>query len=329
MRRKLIPCDICGSLNYRILYVTRDRMFPVNGSFQLVICSNCGLLYLNPQPEAEELQRHYPEESYYAYRSEKEQVNIVDSQKLVRWRTIRNGILKPLGRIFPIFQSEMERELAYLGPVYSGMNVLDVGCGVGDELSFYRDRGASTYGVEIGPKACEEGRNKGHHIFCGQLIEAGFENEFFDLVRFNHSLEHMTSPRSILIETNRILKRRGKVWISVPNHGSMHAKLFGKWFFHMDSPRHLYGFTARTMIHLLTKTRFKTEYIHTHFVPGSLCFSLEYWLNDHFPRLEPFYQGKMKVKSWYIAAEPLFFFPRVVADLFSQGEILTVCGRKP
>jgi hypothetical protein len=144
-------------------------MFPVNGSFQLVICSNCGLLYLNPQPEAEELQRHYPEESYYAYRSEKEQVNIVDSQKLVRWRTIRNGILKPLGRIFPIFQSEMERELAYLGPVYSGMNVLDVGCGVGDELSFYRDRGPLHTAWRSAPKHAKKEGIKATIFFAGSL----------------------------------------------------------------------------------------------------------------------------------------------------------------
>jgi SAM-dependent methyltransferase len=249
-------------------------MFPINGSFQLVICSNCGLLYLNPQPGLQELQRHDPADSYYACRSEKEQVNIVDSQKLVRWRTIRNGIFKPLGRIFPIFQSEMERELAYLGPVYSGMNVLDVGCGVGDGLSFYRDRGASTCGVEISPKACEEGRNKGHHIFCGQLIEAGFENEFFDLVRFNHSLEHMTSSQSILIETNRILKRRGEVWISVPNHSGIQARLFGRWFYAIESPRHLFGFTPTTVGRLPTQAEFQVEHLHTYSPTGGYVSAL-------------------------------------------------------
>jgi SAM-dependent methyltransferase len=326
---KWIPCDICSNSNYRILCVTTDRSFPIGGSFQLVTCSNCGLLYLNPQPEFEELQRHYPTEDYYAYRSGREPTNIVDNEKLALWRTIRDGILKPWSKLLPPLQNSMERELAYLGPIHCGMKILDVGCGVGDGLSFYRERGASTYGVEINPKACEEGRNKGHHIFCGQLFDAGFESEFFDVIRFHQSLEHMFSPKRILLEAYRILKSNGRVWISLPNHDGIHARLFGKWFYAIESPRHLFGFTPSTMARLLTQTGFQMEHLHTHSLPGGPCFSFEYFLNDHINRSKPFYYGQIRVKWWYIAAEPLFFFPRLLVNLFNFGEILVISGRKP
>lgn len=326
---KLIPCDICGNPNYCVLYVTKDRSFPINGSFQLVTCSNCGLLYLNPQPDFEELQRHYPTEDYYAYRGGRDPTNIVDNEKLALWRTIRNGILKPWSKIIPHLQNEMERELAYLSPIHYGMKILDVGCGVGDGLSFYRDRGASTYGVEINPKACEEGRNKGHHIFCGQLFDAGFEGEFFEVIRFHQSLEHMLSPKKILLEAYRILRRGGRVWISLPNHDGIHANLFGRWFYAIESPRHLFGFTSSAMARLLKQTGFQMEYFYTYSLPGGICYSFEYWLNDHFRRTNPFFYGQVRVKWWYIAAEPVFFFPRIIADLFNMGEMLTVCGYKP
>ena len=325
---KFIPCDLCGNQDYHILYVTKDRYFPINGTFQLVKCLDCGLLYLNPQPESEELQRHYPTESYYAYSTVKGATSIMDSDKLDRWRTLREILVRPLSRILPSLRSEMEKELAYLGPIRPGMRVLDVGCGVGNVLSFYREQGASTYGVEINTQACEEGVRKGHKMFCGQLSEGKFEDEFFDIVRFYQSLEHVFSPTSTLLETRRILKRGGKVWISIPNHHSLQVKLFGKWFYAIESPRHLFGFTPRTIISLFTKTGFHTEYLYTHSLPGGPCFSLEYWLNDHFDRPEPFYYGKIKPKWWYIVAEPLFFLPRLLVNPFNLGEILVICGRK-
>lgn len=325
---KIIPCDLCGNSSFQIVYATKDRSFPINGSFQLVKCSKCGLLYLNPQPEFGELQCHYPTEDYYAYRNGREPTNIVNNEKLALWRTIRNSLLKPWSKILPFLQNEIEKELAYLGPVYDGMRVLDVGCGVGDGLSFYRERGASTYGVEIDPKACEEGRNKGHRIFCGQIFDAGFENEFFDVIRFHQSLEHMFSPKRNLIEAYRILKHGGKVWISLPNHDSFHSRVFGRWFYAIESPRHLFGFTSSTVVHLLMQTGFQMEHLHTYSLPGGICYSLEYWLNDHFKRKSLFFYGQVRVKWWYIAAEPILFIPRMIADVLKKGEILVAVGYK-
>jgi SAM-dependent methyltransferase len=284
---------------------------------------------LNPQPESEELRRHYPAEEYYAYQSGIEPTNIVDNEKLTLWRAIRNGILKPWSRILRTLQTELEGEVAYLGPIHSGTKVLDVGCGVGDGLSFYQEQGASTYGVEINPKACEEGRRKGHHIFCGQLYEAGFEDAFFDIIRFKQSLEHMSSPKRILLEAYRILKPKGRVWISLPNHDGIHARLFGKWFYAIESPRHLFGFAPSTMTRLLTQTGFQVDHLYTYSLPGGVCYSFEYWLNDHFVRTTPFFFSRVRVKWWYIAAEPVFFIPRIMTDSFNKGEILVACARKP
>jgi predicted SAM-dependent methyltransferase len=126
-------------------------------------------------------------------------------------------------------------------------------------------------------------------MFCGQLSEGKFEDEFFDIVRFHQSLEHMFSPVYTLLETHRILKRGGKVWISIPNHHSIQAKLFGKWFYAIESPRHFFCFEPRTIIRLLTKTGFYVEHLYTHSLAGGPCFSFEYWLNDHLERAEPFY----------------------------------------
>jgi SAM-dependent methyltransferase len=325
---KLIQCDICGNPHYRVLYLTKDRSFPIDGSFQWVRCPHCGLLYLNPQPEFGELQRHYPAEDYYAYQSGKELGNIVADEKVATLRTVRNEIMKHLGRISSFFQNENEREYSYFGPIHPGMRILDVGCGAGQGLTFYKEHGAVTYGVDISPEACEEGGKRGHHMFCGQLFDAKFENGFFDIVFFKQSLEHMFSPDRILAETHRVLTPNGKVWISLPNHDSTHAKLFGRWFYGIESPRHLFGFTHETLRRLLSQVGFQVEHLHTYYLPGGVCYSLENWLNDHFNRVEPFFYSRIKIKWWYIVAEPIFLFPRIIADLFSKGEILTICASK-
>ena len=326
---KVISCDLCGGRNSHLLYETTDRRFPVEGSFQMVECEGCGLLYLNPQPDAVELRNHYETGNYDVHRKEGIAANIAGNEKLNFWRMMRKALLKPMTRLFPALKEEIEKELTLLGPFGSGTRVLDVGCGLSDALSVYRQKGAITYGVDINDQVCEEGTKDGHRMFCGQLPEAGFENEFFDIIRFQQSLEHTPSPRRMLLEARRILKRGGRVWVSVPNHESAQARLFGRWFYAIESPRHLFGFTPRTITRLLVETGLQPEHFHTYSMPGGVCFSFEYWLNDHFPRHERFYYGRIKAKWWYILAEVLLFFPGILANSFDFGEYMVVCGRSP
>ena len=144
---KWIPCDLCGSRRFKTLYSTKDRRFPIQGAFQLVRCSDCGLIYLNPQPEPLELKSHYPEERYDAYQRGGGAANIVDSERLDRWRKVRSKIVRRAQRFFPSLREEVDKELASLGSFSSGLRVLDVGCGVGNTLTAYREKGAMTFGV--------------------------------------------------------------------------------------------------------------------------------------------------------------------------------------
>jgi len=47
------------------MYRSKDRLLKVDDTeFQVVKCSNCGMVYLNPQPTPKEIEKYYP--SYYS-----------------------------------------------------------------------------------------------------------------------------------------------------------------------------------------------------------------------------------------------------------------------
>src|SRR4051812_41424572 len=56
-----VSCNLCGqSDQFETIWTLPDRQWALPDRFLLVRCPSCGLVFLNPQPSAEELDRHYP-----------------------------------------------------------------------------------------------------------------------------------------------------------------------------------------------------------------------------------------------------------------------------
>ncbi|MGH7206387.1 MAG: class I SAM-dependent methyltransferase [Nitrospiraceae bacterium] len=140
--------------------------------------------------------------------------------------------------------------------------ILDVGCGPGKLLRVLRDWGWGVHGVDFSPVAVECAREKyGLEVRLGDLLQARYEDGYFDVVMFNHCLEHVYQPVETLREAYRILKPGGLLLIAIPNARSFESRLFGKWWVQWDVPRHLFHFTKQTMTRLLTKTGFRLALI--------------------------------------------------------------------
>jgi len=88
------------------------------------------------------------------------------------------------------------------------------------------------------------------------LFQAEYKDAFFDVVLFNHSLEHMYNPVAILREVHRVLKPGGLLIINIPNAGSFEAWLFSEYWTQWSPPQHIFHFTKQTMARLLTMTGF-------------------------------------------------------------------------
>jgi SAM-dependent methyltransferase len=162
-------------------------------------------------------------------------------------------------------------------PIENG-KVLDIGCGAGHHLLWFKRYGWETYGVEISELACKRARERGLEVFNGDLLEANFPDDYFDLITIHDVLEHTFKPKEILGKIHRILKPGGIVMGTMPNCDSLERRIFKEYWFLWEVPRHLYHFSVFTLTRLLKETnftKFKIETCNYYDVLGTLNKSVE------------------------------------------------------
>ncbi|MDR0443793.1 MAG: class I SAM-dependent methyltransferase [Treponema sp.] len=239
--RGMVLCNNCGS---EIFKSALDC-----GGFMYVRCVSCGLAQMNPQPAGSEVIKRYSQlfgKDYLSYELENEAAYLK---------------LQQLALVDSKF-SELEKNLFSQAEVNAPPNVLDVGCATGALLSFLRDRGWRVTGVEISPCA-EYARNERNlDVRNLPLKENNFPQDSFDVILASHLIEHLNDPRSFLVESHRILRSGGRVFITTPNISGFQARLTGSgWRSAIFD--HLYLFSARTLTKLLESAGFTIERIDT------------------------------------------------------------------
>lgn len=112
---------------------------------------------------------------------------------------------------------------AYVDPLNLAKqaNILDMGCGQGYFLDQMKNRGYTNLtGITLSEedtKACTE---KGHRVknydFSFLPQTDGYTDESVDFIFFRHAIEHSPYPIFTLMEYNRLLKLKGKIYIETP-----------------------------------------------------------------------------------------------------------------
>lgn len=95
---------------------------------------------------------------------------------------------------------------------YLSGRILDIGCGIGDFLSYC----PGAIGVDINPEAVEWCRRKGMDARLMRIDQLPFESESFNGVVLDNVLEHLLSPTRLLGEVHRILCCSGRFIVGVP-----------------------------------------------------------------------------------------------------------------
>lgn len=228
----------CGTVQITLLFTLtlQDGL-----KLQVCQCSNCGVQFLQPQPTDVELLPYY-DTPYYGSSPKK--------------------FVGPIARFVRKWQAQRAAMVArHIAP--SG-HVLDVGCGNGQFLFDLHNAGFKVHGTELSSQsAARVPKPIADNIYVADLCELNLSPQSFDAICMWHVLEHVRDPHAICSEINRLLKPNGWLFLSLPNAQSPEAALFGKHWFHLDPPRHLFGLGTRSLTTLLESAGFDVVKLNT------------------------------------------------------------------
>lgn len=283
---RMMPCEICGSNQHRFLFDGWDRLFGVPGVFKVVQCKECGLIFVNPQPEPEALKEYYPKD-YYTSNPRHYREYSRSRRKVLEtyWGYGSHSNSHPNTHLLKkMVMLPFRIKYQHCIPFVEGGRLLDIGCGNGTELYKLKLMGWDVYGVEIDAEASERARSKGLSLFTGELLEANYPDHFFHVVRMSFVLEHLRNPKEVLLEIKRVLMPKGRVYISVQNARSLNYWLFRKCWFSLDVPRHLFSFTPETIQKLLSPLGLRVKTLWFDSGERNFLASLQYWMNERYGR---------------------------------------------
>ena len=209
--------------------------------FRLCRCPSCRLECASPRPAFEELHSKVYNEDYFPHS-------------------------RPAQEVDPLRRYQFDRQLRTLERFSRGnKRLLDVGCGEGSFLGSAQDRGWDVTGTDI--RISREARALSCPLLEGTLGEIALEPGSFDVIRFNHVLEHTQNPLEELARARTLLAENGTIFVSVPNLAGISARI--KSFqsrLHLKSHRwrhyaaihHLWYFTPASLKTLVEKAGLQT-----------------------------------------------------------------------
>jgi SAM-dependent methyltransferase len=208
------------------MHGTRDK-------FDYFECIACGTVQIMTVPSVADLERYYPKD-YYSFAQKQKGA-------LARWlvaqrdrhvlglRNVAGGLIGRV-RMDPVIQVLAR---AGLGP---DQRILDVGCGAGrllDRLAragFRNVMGVDPF-IERDTKTAA-----GVSIRKCHLRDVP---DSFDVIMFNHSLEHVPDPVAILKDAVLRLAPPGTILVRVPTPSSDAWRIYRTDWVQLDAPRHI------------------------------------------------------------------------------------------
>jgi SAM-dependent methyltransferase len=239
-------CQLCGSTGPHQIISVREMYFGTRELFDYFTCASCETLQIVKVLEGEELMRFYPSD-YYSYQ-------VAPQPKVFQWLTSQEDRheLRTGGRLVGALVSalppgvrgligthdasgDVVKMLGRLG-VKTDARIVDVGCGGGallDRLArvgftnlsgadpFIEADGVTELGVPLVKRDMDE--------VTGE----------FDVIMFNHSLEHVPDPVATLTAVYKKLAPGGFCLVRVPTTSSESWATYQANWMNIDAPKHI------------------------------------------------------------------------------------------
>jgi SAM-dependent methyltransferase len=191
--------------------------------------------------------------------------------------------------------------------------LLDIGCAAGFFAAVADESGWNVTGIDASDWALRRAKQRcpGAAFLHGRVEEADFPPAGFDVVTMWDVLEHVPSPASALAQVRHWLTRDGRLFLNMPDAGSLIARCAGRWWV-LLLREHLWYFDATRLSRLFGQCGF--EILERR--PNRVTFSMA----SVFRRLGQ-YDGRVGRASRLLTGNP--FMERLVAR-FPIGEMVIV-----
>ena len=228
-----VCCPACDSSDSKTAFVKNELKY--------VTCNICKTLYINPRPTAEILGKFYSESAVYEYWNK----SIYPASDKAR----RKFIFRP--RVKKIVNICRKYDL-------KNVVMVEVGAGYGTFCDEARTSGFFKDVIAIEPTraGAESCRKKKIHVLEEPIENVSLGNETIDIIASFEVIEHLFSPRELLVSCSRLLRKGGLIVLSCPNIMGFDNMVLGAVSPSIDH-EHLNYFNPNSLAHLITDCGFR------------------------------------------------------------------------
>ena len=233
MLQKLDLCPSCGHPKFQNYLTCTDHSVS-SENFSLDKCEKCELIFTNPRPSLNYISSYYQSENYISHTDRAN--NLINKiYKIVRSRTL-------------------QKKLSLINSLTDKRNLLDFGSGTGHFLRFCETNNWLSTGVEPEEHARTLANTKLNGKVHRNLLSI---KNSFDIITAWHVIEHVHDLNETIEHLSKCLDKNGYLIIALPNANAFDARYYKQKWAGYDVPRHLYHFTRKSFISLITKHNLK------------------------------------------------------------------------
>lgn len=263
----ICKCEICDNVTANVLYKAREMMFGTHDNFTYFECSACGCLQLAMPPA--DIGRYYPP-SYYSLSSSK--MARVANWLRDEYAYTKTGILgRMVFALFPKIGLQTIKQQHW--PLTA--RILDVGCGSGAILRVLARNGyRNLHGID--PYLA-------HNIQVSSTLRIEKRaldtmTGAWDVIMFNHSLEHIPAQAETLRHACRLLAPGGVCFVRIPTASSYAWEHYRTDWVSLDAPRHYFLHSHKSINLVAVQAGFHVNAI----VQESSAF--QFWASEQYRR---------------------------------------------
>ena len=212
-------CPVCGQTGAREWLRAPDRLHGRDEQYMLMRCTECAIVWLHDPPSPGQMHLHYTD-AYHKI------ISAGGDNSPHRWH---------------------DRKATLAQHKQSG-TLLDMGCSSGSFLESLKGQPWKLYGIEMSAEGARTAEARsGAEVFVGDIPDAPFAPQSFDVISCFDVLEHLYEPKRVLDCVARWLKPGGIFYVLVPNIDSAEARVFKTYWHGLELPRHLFHYSPASL----------------------------------------------------------------------------------